>query len=281
MVKTPEQFFYRNIYLLSPHNWGDWLIRKSTPIEDVQMHPQRVPRYRYVPGAWTGVPTRIISSIMLHEERYVTLPIIVGLSAVPQHEGATHRHKYPNYVRVLITHLPKRKFNMRFHLHLFPHSLEAVRAVYEDVMPIHPGVPEHQWFLGVTREERIDYSELGNVEAEMAAERDACFSDAARRKAAQLLEAMCQRFGWDFGESYVQKTFRGAEHTWTVRIDRDDTRVYIRKDNGSDDFRCITSNPNTPLDDQVAQKLMALSTPALCKNISTVRDFYKDVHKRR
>ena len=277
---SKEEFFFRGMYLLPKDGaLGAWFWQQETPESSEAKH--WAPLYRYNPTSWFGVPTKMLSEFDIRKTRAAPVPILLKLSALPQRHDAKRVEMFPNYVRMWITGATP-QYPLEKYLQIFSESPEAVRNLYPDVVPIHPQNPQDPvgtLWLGVTGTEHVDRARLDLEQGVVVANRDdtELYGKAAVACAEGLLLETAGRYGWEVGEYMVTKTFYGKAEEWPVRISRASISVSMYREE-SDDFRCVTSTPEIPKDDQVIQKIHALEVPRLCWKVNTLWDFYEDVH---
>ena len=167
----------------------------------------------------------------------------------------------------------KGKGTIRFHLYLAKQPVFANQYIsllnepYEVVHEIHPTVIQFAPPLGTIFEgpwaaitdEVPSSRQLGIAYAQWLHRRAdfKTFSIEALLKAKELLIRLCEKHEFIFTDEHIRK---GA-----IKIDRRDGAFYIHEQ-----FRCLTSDYHTPKDDQVAQKMLALTNPITMDHISTL-----------
>ena len=139
--------------------------------------------------------------------------------------------------------------------------LEVIQGLYPSAVQLAPllGVVDAGGARLVLSEERPDEISLGQAFSQWLRARGerAAFTSEALAKAETLLRRACIRHGFNIGGDNVT---RGA-----ISISRKDGAFTI---NGS--FRCLTSDYKTPRDDQVVQKLLAITSKQSLDLISTL-----------
>jgi len=140
-------------------------------------------------------------------------------------------------------------------LHMSYIPLNAVQYVYPDINPVLPPeglLLEHSW-LGLTQSPDLDYNEIARIQRRLIDE--ARRDPEALRKAEELLTRMAAQWGFIVTPTEVRKG--------ELSISRSNAAVHL-----AGAFRCVTSSIETPLDDQVLQKLMGMM--AVPERISTL-----------
>ena len=124
--------------------------------------------------------------------------------------------------------------------------LEAVREIVPEAIPLVPplGIVEPDVWYGLFPSPEVDWARVGRVRQRLISERK--YSPEAREKAEALLEKICHLYGFTLAKTEVR---RGE-----LVISRESASVEIK-----DSFRCVTSDWNTPVDDQVVQKILSLA----------------------
>ncbi len=146
------------------------------------------------------------------------------------------------------------------YLSLVQEPLEVVQMAYPEAEQIAPplGVVQTgaRWVLTNVS---YDAVHVGYTFASMIRDRkdEDTFGLKALKKAGGLLQRMCSRHGFEFSETQVTKG--------SLVISRKDCALTI---GGS--FRCLTSDYNLPRDDQVVQKLLALTSEKSMQRIATL-----------
>jgi|SRR3989344_2495390 len=143
---------------------------------------------------------------------------------------------------------------------IFLEPIGVVSSVYENVSQLVPplGIERQVPWIGLL-ESIPDFNLIGQEFHRVLGSRKdrQKFSADSIEKASILLHKIAGIHGFNVYSDRIEKG--------CIVINRQDCSFWI---NGS--FRCLTSNYNTPKDDQVIQKLLALTNPKSLDSISTL-----------
>ena len=242
-----------------------WLLRNTQARLGVlpyrELHNSDKQGSSHVSNQWNVrvYPTSITSPLVLHSR-----PMMSRMS--PQHaknidlsvgvvSGETV--EFP----VFLVSSPDLPDEERPYVSLLQEPMEVIHELYPDAVQLAPllGVVETAGARLVLTQERPDENSLGRAFNRFICTRSEwhVFTPEALAKAEARLRSVCMKHGFDINRDTVT---RGS-----ISINRRNCAVTI---NGS--FRCLTSDHETPPDDQVVQKILSITNKQSIGLINTL-----------